>query len=533
MGPTGASSIVNASILGPLFATWGLVAGYRIINGARDAHAYLSLISKEIAKVEIELQSLQSAAGNVEAPATIDAIAQRLKVLADFRSGVQRAAAEQRFNQTVPGFIQLGASVGIMAVGINSIPTLANASPLLSATGSLALGVVSGGALCVYGGLSLARSLTMALRAWSRPKRDVHTASKPQERAYLKAYNARVGLHRLFHSLNSISWAGFVGGCGCMIGVAAGAALSHGAVIAAVVITALSVVIWDKLWGERCAPRNAMTPHIDRNHLHTVAERADLWSLLDKEGQAKERLQRDMLAALPPNVKGPAPAGRYKYFWRHIPMVGGVKRLASWVATANTDKTNLVLLDYLVEHMANEKRFFAGKLALHKAAAKKRLSELSRLEGGTPLDLKRCVDYDKAITCELAARLLAVDALHAELQSVHHDATENRMRPAQTQVNRLLAAFIAVNGLENDVFSGRDVERDNLSFDAPMRPATWFAKQRPAHIALTARGVQAIEFSGLTDKQRARLMKSLLSDRQQQYELDALFNIEADQVLSV
>ena len=68
VGPTGASSIVNASVLGPLFATWGAVAGYRIITGARDASAYLRLISIEIEKLEGELKALQSDAGSVAAP---------------------------------------------------------------------------------------------------------------------------------------------------------------------------------------------------------------------------------------------------------------------------------------------------------------------------------------------------------------------------------------------------------------------------------------------------------------------------------
>ncbi len=527
VGPTGASSIVNASVLGPLFATWGAVAGYRIITGARDASAYLRLVSIEIEKLEGELQTLQSAADSVHAPANTRGIALRLQVLAQFRAGVARATREQRFNQTVPGFIQLGASVGIMAVGINSIPTLGNAGTLLNAAGTLALGAASGGVLCVYGGLSLARSLAMTLDAWRRPKRDPKVASKRNQRAYLRAYNARVGMHRLFHTLNSVSWAGFVGGCGCMIGIAAGAALSHGAVIAAVVLTALAVVVWDALWGERCAPRNALTPHIDRNHLDTVSERAALWSLLKENGKAKVRLERNVLAALPAKDSGLSPRQRYAYAWKQVPWVGGAKRLARWAAATNNDATKLALLGYLSTHMAGEDEFFVKKLRLHSMAAKLRKQELLDIKGKVPLSLEAGKAYDEAITGELRARSEAIRALRAELEEVHTKATRDKRLPKEARLNRLLASFIAVNELESEVFSGRDIEQDALSFNAAMRPATWFAKARPTRIALAARGVQAIEHKGLTDKQRRRFIHALLSDRQRQYEMDALFSIEA------
>ena len=533
VGPTGASSIVNASVLGPLFATWGLVAGYRIITGARDAGAYLRLVSAEIKQLEGELKAMQTAADVVQAPATIKALTERLDVLDKFRKGVARAASAQRFNQTVPGFIQLGASVGIMGVGINSVPTLAHGGTLLSATGTLILGTISGGALCVYGGLSLARSMAMALYAWNRPKRDIVASTPPQEMAYLKAYNNRVGLNRLFHTLNSVSWAGFVGGCGCMIGIAAGAAVSHGAVVAAVIVTALSVVVWDALWGERCAPRNALTPHIDRNHLQSLSERAELWSLLNKEGKAKKLLRNQAMDALPANAHGPSPRHRYEFGWKHIPGVGGSKRLARWVADANTDATNMVMLEYLATHMDGEKNFFATKLARHQTAADKRIEELNRTCGGVPPSLKSCVKYDQAITGELTARSEAAQALHKELQRVHTQVIEKNQRPKQTRVNRLLASFIAVNHLENEVFSGRDVEQHPSHYNAQMRSSTWFAKARPAHITLNAHGMAIIEKDGLTTKQRHRFVHALLSNRQRQYEVDALFNIEAEHAISI
>ena len=418
-----------------------------------------------------------------------------------------------------------------MAVGINSIPTLAHGSTLLNSAGTLALGAASGGVLCVYGGLSLARSMAMALYAWHRPKRDLLISNGSQERAYLKAYNARVGLHRLFHTLNSVSWAGFVGGCGCMVGIAAGAALSHGAVIAAVVITALAVVVWDALWGDRCAPRNALTPHIDRNHLDTLSERAGLWSLLKEEGVVKERLKRELLEALPVKAGDMSARQRYENLWQHVPVVGGVKRLARWVADAKTDATNAALLNYLTSHMESEKQFFAKKLARHQSAAQRRKQELADIEkeGSVPASLQVGLDYDDAITRELNARSRAVGSLHAELQEVQRRAQKN-LPLEQTRINRLLASFIAVNALENEVFSGRDIERDALSFTASMRPATWIAKARPTHIALAARGMEAIEHKGLSDKQRQRFVHALLSHRQRQYELDALFSIEASQL---
>ncbi len=533
VGPTGASSIVNASVLGPLLATWGLVAGYRIITGARDAGAYLRLVTGEIKRLESDLKAMQVAADVVQAPATVKALTERLDVLEKFRKGVARAASAQRFNQTVPGFIQLGASVGIMGVGINSVPTLAHGGTLLSAAGTLILGTVSGGALCIYGGLSMARSMAQALYAWNRPKRDVRLSTPPQERAYLEAYNDRVGLNRLFHTLNSVSWAGFLGGCGCMIGIAAGAAISHGAVVAAVIVTALSVVVWDALWGERCAPRNALAPHIDRNHLQSVSERAELWSLLENEGQAKKQLRQDIVKALPANATGPSPPHRYEFGWKHVPMVGGAKRLARWVADASNDATDLVMLTYLTAHMDGQKDFFATKLARHTQAANKRIEELNKICGGVPPALKSCVNYDRAITAELTARSEAASALHKELHRVHRQATRKGQRPKQERINRLLASFIAVNHLENEIFSGRDVERHTSRYHAQMRPATWFAKARPAHITMAAHGMKAIERQGLTKKQRERFVHALLSDRQRQYELDALFSIEADHAISV
>jgi hypothetical protein len=533
VGPTGASSTISFSVLGPIFGIYGFYAGSQIIARAGNARAYLQTVETAVAALRSEHAALQRrldaapAAPTDTLVATLQDLHLRCVALENFCQGVHSSVREQNFNQAFPGAVQLTASVLILALAFDFAPTLFGGTKILSSGATAALGGAAAGVLGVYALGSLAKNLlafTQALRTHRMPL-------EPQESAQIRRskadYNRGVRSHRLFYGLNSASWATYVGAAGALVAISSGVALSHGVAVGAVVTGALAAVIWDCFWGRSCAPHNALTPHIDRNYLDSPQRRLQVWEHLTQQQKLLGRATNDVVQEL--QAKAPGHAAHYRHFWQYVPKVGGVHRLGHW-AKKDCAWSDAPLRDYMMDYTDLEIKYTQARLASQLTPLLQRRGELLQAagSGATPSPelktLETLWEQDFAALCDEQKKLAGYTALTAALRTL--DVQSVRRDAASLQEwNKLRLSFMTLHALVGLAVKPADVRRQPQWFHFTSQRSRLLRRTHYSAVRLSQKGYEALSQQGLGPLER-QFLEALLSSKSNRYEREALHKIE-------
>jgi hypothetical protein len=553
VGPTGASSTISFSVLGPVFGIYGFYAGSQIIARAGNARAYLQEVETAVAALRSEHAALQARLDATPAApadtlvATLQDLHLRRIALENFCQGVHSSLREQNFNQAFPGAVQLTASALILALAFDFSPTLFGGAKIFSSGATAAIGGAAAGVLGVYALGSLAKNLlalTQALRTHRMPL-DPH---EPAEVGRYKAdYNRGVRSHRLFYGLNSASWAAYVGAAGALVAISAGVALSHGAAVGAVVTGALAAVIWDSFWGRSCAPHNALTPHIDRNYLDSPKRRLQVWGLLTQQQQLLGRASSAVVQELETAAPRHAHAAHYRYFWQYVPKIGGVHRLGHW-AQRDGAWADAPLRDYMADYTDLEINYTQSRLAARLATLLQRRGELlqaarsgaaapaaaaasaSSSSSSSPLaspelkTLETLWEQDFAALCDEQKKLAGMASLTTALRQL--DVQSVRRDAASLLVwNKLRLSFMTLHGMVGLAVKPADVRRHPQWFHFTSQRSRLLRRTHYSAVRLSQLGYEALSRQGLGPLER-QFLEALLSSKSNRYEREALHKME-------
>lgn len=536
VGPTGASSMLSFSVLGPIFGLYGVYAGSAIVRRAAGARAYLTELDACIARREQALAACQAQIGqSPERAASREDLALRLLALRAFREGVSRSGNEQLFNVAFPGVTQLAASSLIVTLAADLAPTMGKGAPLLATSVTAALSVAAASALGLYAGASLVKHGSDLIGSLRTHRLEPRESDPDWLKRYLEQYNQGLTAHRAYHGLNTASWGLYVGGAAALAAISAGAAASHGAAVAAVVVGALAAVAWDVALGERCAPHNAATPHVDRDFTTSLARRAEVAELLVEELDDTERFIRDTLRGLPAtHAQGRASSvlkphkrlskeKRFQYFWQLLPANAGLHKLSQW-AVRDLSVADPAAHALMLRLIGRDGTYFASRAGALAQALGERSEELSR-GGDVPEALRALCAGDAARVEAEAQRLGAMNELERLLEGI--DPARVRDDPEQTaRWNLARLAFVSLEGLEGQLFRPDEVRANPTWFTFETQRAGLLRRERIHRLHLTTEGLEALSRAGFTSDLERRFIELLADRRRLRYELHTVEGLE-------
>lgn len=536
VGPTGASSTISFSVFGPIFGLWGLIAGIQIILRAGDAKGYLQKLKQQATHREQALEALrQDVKDTPHLAENVKDLEQRLAALRAFIVGVERSRAEQHFNQAFPGTLQVGASSLILALAVDSLPRAGDHAMLFGHAATMSLATTAASGLGIYAAASFLKSGWDFIQA-CRTRRMTHTEGEGDDATrFIDEFNKSVGMHRLFYGLNTASWGVYVGGAAALAAISAGVGLSHGTAVAAVVIGAMCAVMWDAAWGKKCAPHNALTPHVDRNYLINEPRLQEAWVLLDKERTMLGKLQAQMVSAMPAHHAEGGKRNRWKQLdkkkrfriWQWVPgmLGGGRKRLAKW-AVKDERVVAPLMRDYLRDYTQYEIAYLEKKAQAKLDSLKARGDELAQVaHKGLQETWQKDLDNLDGETKRLQAMRSLVDELGGLNINAMPSDPESRAR-----WNRARLTFLSAHGL-----LGHFITRKQLQKDRNLRGKDdrWFQfderKQRLRrnqinNIRLTPKGYQELSRDGAFNRAMEREFLATVVNRDlNAYEIRAVF----------
>ena len=527
VGPTGGSSLINMSILGPIFGIYGLIMGGRIFANAANAAWYLDDVNRSIADSEAELRTLHDQARtDPNLTATARNLADRVNAMRAYRNGVQLARREQGFNLTMPGVVQLSASALIFVYGIDLL-----GGHVFPTAATVTLGIVAPSVLGAYAAGSLVKNLYDLSKLLRTHKLPVDLNDDKVMQDFANAYNTGLTEAGAYYGLNSMSWSLYVIGAAGLIAIGAGTHLSSPAMVSLVVIGAFLPIIWDLLWGEKCAPHNAIMPHVDRNFLTTTRRRAEVWELLRFLRKDWKQAMDVILPSLPKSHDDPSTLSlkfwerisieaRFKYFWQLLPGKTGIEHLAKW-CSKNWDLVDGPLHEYMTRYTQRELAYAQLKLLEQGVELSVRRDEAKLHQDAK---LRVIVERDTRVFYNDMARIQALQGLLVELEHVDPKATRASLANIEAW-NRVRLSFLSLQGLAELVLDQSFVRAHPKWFVFREQPGWFTSTKKVFDVHMTPQGLDemARDFSLQLERD---FIVAALNPKRNKYEINAVINLE-------
>lgn len=358
----------------------GLYSGIKVLSGAQDALRNLQAVDQQ-ARLQGESLAVlrERVSRRPELAAQTHHIALRHTAAVQLRRDVAAARSEQRFHRWVPGRLQIVVSLGVMATsGIHLVGAVTGRAVM---HGALAGTVVN--ALFVFYGLAMAAK-NFALLWQDLARRSAPPTLAGANAAYREAHGTFSHARRMQLAHTGTAWLGVSAASllGTAVSLGTLALPQAWALTGCLTLLAGAYAMWSNSCS-RYAPHLPVSPHMQRHHVVTSAQRAGLYPLLAQQQQAIVTANAKMAADLTVLQRAQAQVER-----AFAPQCGSeafsvlpravAQRLSRQMSLSSQDASR-VQLNAVLAYLLNERELQRHRLVAEQQSLDERAKELAGL----------------------------------------------------------------------------------------------------------------------------------------------------------